>query len=281
MRSPPKLKELKALRTNPKVRKATIIASARSERDRRNFRTTPRTQLGAPGRKLYTSCGVRNADKHGTFSSKVDQLSLRHKKATKVKVNSRSDIKSKRKKRKKPQTTDSSKTISRIRTNINRPSTSQGKPNFGSSPYERGAPRQIQTANLKERTRNHKDSFNDIYQDFKNATPTQIPLTNLFESSPSSTSINGNGSPSDHHLIDNQTLMTRRPHTSADMILSNYTFGTFVGQGQRASSAPLTRMVCRKLRPPAQSEKDNRPPTRQKPPPEALHLDSSTPGERV
>jgi len=72
----------------------------------------------------------------------------------------------------------------------------------------------------------------------------------------------------------NTTRFTNRPHTSSGINLADYQFGTFKTfefeqKKERAKSAPPGGQRIKHFR----AKKDSRPPTRQRPPPEALHLE--------
>lgn len=119
----------------------------------------------------------------------------------------------------------------------------------------------------KRKTPELENSFCNIYEDFKNATRHPISLF----SSPEGT---------DELESENEAMASEqknagysnRPHTSSGINLADYKFGTFktFEAKSRAASAPLSR-VGRHMSP--NQEKDKRPPTRQRPPPEALHLE--------
>lgn len=150
-----------------------------------------------------------------------------------------------------------------------RPCTPQNS-NSRAHESEKKSRRRIQTAHGKYKKLKHQpleSSFCNIYEDFKNATPHPIQSTHLFSSpdmSDESISIPD----------EKEYPYSNRPHTSSGINLADYKFGTFktIETKSRAKSAPLSR-VGRRASPRYNQENDARPPTRQRPPPEALHLE--------
>jgi len=162
--------------------------------------------------------------------------------------------------------------LNKSKPRFHRAQTPQTK-DLGSSPYERYT-RKIHTADNEKRhkRKNYPNkSFQDIYEDFKNAKPQAIALTDIFiaRSNSEDTSSETEWVP----VVAEVPFSSRRPRTASGLMLAEYEFGhSFKEEKARASSAPLSRVCRYHGYASSRTEEDNRPPTRQRPPPEALHL---------